>query len=109
MRLGLYYRLFPGDSGSIMYTIDKDDTQLYALGMLIGELKLDLTSKSGTIYQAIALWPALKQIEKEFGHRIANIQTVGLDDGLGSRDPKVVVPRMARMDSGIFDTEHFYG
>lgn len=103
-----YYRLLPGDSGSIMYAIDKDDKQLYALGMLIGELKLDLTSKSGAIYQAIALWPALKEIEEEFGHRIANIQTVGFDHGLGNRDPKVVVPHMARMDSGIFDTEYFY-
>lgn len=88
-----------------MYTIDKDDKGLYVLGMLIGELKdRDFIKKTGTIYQAIALGPALKRIENDFCHRIANIQTVGYDNGLGSRDPKVVVPHMVTQDSGVFDT-----
>ena len=97
------YRLEKGDSGSIVYTIDKDDRKLYALAMLIGVYKdEEITTGRGRIYQAAVLWPCLKQIENHLKHRIKNIQLVGVDQICGTK-PEAVMRNMVSQDSGIFE------
>ena len=95
-------RLEKGDSGSIVYTIDKDDRKLYALALLIGIWKDNEISAGGRVYQAAVLWPSLKQIESHLKHRIKNIQIVGIDHICG-RKPENVIPSMVSLDTGIFE------
>ena len=95
-------RLEKGDSGSIVYTIDKDDRKLYALAMLICIWKDNEISAGGRVYQAAVLWPSLKQIESHLKHRIKNIQIVGVDH-ISGRKPENVIPSMVSLDTGIFE------
>lgn len=90
-----------GDSGSIVYAIDKNDKKLYALGMLIGIYRDDEIS-GGNVYQATALWPCLKQIEDHMNHRIKDIQIVGIDQ-VSNKESKNLIPDMVSLDSGIYE------
>lgn len=69
--------------------------------MLIGIYE-DEEISGGSVYQAIALWPSLKQIEDHMKHRIKSIQIVGVDQ-IWNKEPKNVIPHMVTMDSGVFE------
>ena len=72
--------------------------QVYAMGMLVGSFRDKELSCQG-LYQAIALWPALRQIEHHHSTRLKNIRLIGSDDVKDKESDELLEDFS---DSGVF-------
>ena len=71
----LFSKLGEGDSGLIVYLVLKSGERR-PYGMFVGELDLGEESEDfGSIYQAIVLHQALRNIEIDYPHHVENIQS----------------------------------
>ena len=70
-----YSKLSEGDSGIIVSFRDKNG-RLHPVGMFVGVFSEDLAALGCPIYQAIILSQAIKDLETDYPHHIADVRVL---------------------------------
>lgn len=74
----IIFRLLKGKSGSVVYAIEKNTTDLYVLGMLHGEVPRAVNDHSPPQEECFFVWPAIKQTLTEYGEGKATFRLAGI-------------------------------
>lgn len=89
-----------GQSGSIVYVIEKETNDLLVLGMLIRQQSQSGNDGSSPVYECTVMWPAMQQVQALNSHKVTGLCTVECDTMESTADT-ISSLQSSSADSGI--------
>ena len=86
-----------GQSGSVVYVVERDTQDLLILGMLTSVQQKHGTDKTADVYQCTVMWPALAQVQAQNRHQVSDLAMVDCDT---AESVKAALPSL-QQDSGF--------